>query len=107
MVTVGELALKIIHTPGHTPGSISFLTGLYLLSGDTLFPGGPGKTQSPELFQQILETLTNKIFTLPDDIAVHPGHGDSTTLGKERPAFEAFIAKGYDANLCGDVLWSG
>jgi glyoxylase-like metal-dependent hydrolase (beta-lactamase superfamily II) len=107
IVAVGGLGLKVIHAPGHTRGSISFLTERYLLSGDTLFPGGPGKTRSPEAFRQVLETLTNKIFTLPDDIAVHPGHGDSTTLGKERPAFEAFIAKGYSGNLCGDVLWSG
>lgn len=106
IINVGEIALKVIHTPGHTPGSVGFLTGRYFLSGDTLFPGGPGKTRSPEVFGQILETLTNKVFILPDETEVHPGHGDPTTLGKERPAFESFIARGYDPHLCGDVLWN-
>ena len=107
IINIGEIALKVIHTPGHTPGSVGFLTGRYFLAGDTLFPGGPGKTRSPEALGQILETLTNKVFILPDETEVHPGHGDSTTLGKERPAFEAFKAKGYAPNLCGDVLWEG
>ena len=107
IINIGEIALKVIHTPGHTPGSVGFLTGRYFLAGDTLFPGGPGKTRSPEALGQILETLTNKVFILPDETEVHPGHGDSTTLGKERPAFEAFKAKGHDPNLCGDVLWEG
>jgi glyoxylase-like metal-dependent hydrolase (beta-lactamase superfamily II) len=107
IINIGEIGLKVIHTPGHTPGSVGFLTGKYFLSGDTIFPGGPGKTASPKALDQILETLTSKIFILPDETEIHPGHGDSTTLGKERPAFEAFKAKGYDPNLCGDVLWEG
>lgn len=106
IISIGEMPLKVLHTPGHTPGSIGFLSGRYFLSGDTLFPGGPGKTRSPEVFRQIIDTLTQKIFVLPDETEVHPGHGDSTTLGKERPAFEAFLARGYSSSLCGDVLWS-
>lgn len=105
ILNIGDMPLKVLHTPGHTPGSVGFLTGRYFLSGDTLFPGGPGKTRSPKVFRQIIETLTHKIFTLPDETEVHPGHGDSTTLGKERAAFEAFLARGYSSELCGDVLW--
>jgi glyoxylase-like metal-dependent hydrolase (beta-lactamase superfamily II) len=105
IIPIGQLEVKVLHTPGHTPGSIGFLIGRYFLSGDTLFPGGPGKTRSPDVFRQIIETLTHKVFTLPDETEVYPGHGDATTLGKERPVFEAFIAKGYPSDLCGDVLW--
>lgn len=105
VVDFGNIQLKVLHTPGHTPGSICFLTGKYLLSGDTLFPGGPGKTWSPADFRLILESITSKIFVLPDDTHVYPGHGNSTTLKEEKRAFEAFSSKPHNPNLCGDVLW--
>ncbi|MGD9180358.1 MAG: MBL fold metallo-hydrolase [Desulfobacterales bacterium] len=105
-VTFGNIRLAVMHTPGHTPGSLCFYTEGYLISGDTLFPGGPGKTGSPADFKQIVESLKNKIFPLPDDTQVFPGHGDHTVLGKEKQAFEAFSARPHDPNLCGDVLWS-
>jgi glyoxylase-like metal-dependent hydrolase (beta-lactamase superfamily II) len=103
---VGNIGLSILHTPGHTPGSLCFYTEGYLISGDTLFPDGPGKTGSPSAFRQIVESLQQKIFVLPDDTRVFPGHGDLTTLGKEKQAFEAFAARPHDPNLCGDVLWT-
>jgi glyoxylase-like metal-dependent hydrolase (beta-lactamase superfamily II) len=106
VISLGDIQISVLHTPGHTPGSICFLTGNYLIAGDTIFPDGPGKTGSPADFQRIVQSLTAKIFVLPDDIQIFPGHGNSTTLKKERPAFEAFSARGLDANLCGDVLWS-
>ena len=106
IMSLGDINLSVLHTPGHTPGSICFLTGNHLIAGDTLFPGGPGRTGSPADFNRIMASLTAKIFTLPDDTQVFPGHGDSTILGKERPAFEAFCKKPRDPNLCGDVLWS-
>ena len=95
-----------MHTPGHTPGSLCFYTKGYLISGDTLFPDGPGKTGSPADFRQIVESLRHKIFTLPEDTQVFPGHGNHTVLGKEKQAFETFSARPHDPNLCGDVLWS-
>jgi glyoxylase-like metal-dependent hydrolase (beta-lactamase superfamily II) len=95
-----------LHTPGHTPGSVCFLIANYLIAGDTIFPGGPGRTGSPADFKRILDSLTGKIFVLPDDTRVFPGHGNSTILGKERQSFAAFSEQGLDANLCGDVLWS-
>jgi len=106
VVSWGEIQLTVMHTPGHTPGSLCFLTGNYLIAGDTLFPDGPGKTGSPADFRQILESLTSKIFVLPEDTRIYSGHGASTILKKEKQAFQAFSARDHDANLCGDVLWS-
>ena len=106
VISFGDIKLSVLYTPGHTPGSICFLTGNYLIAGDTLFPGGPGRTGSPADFKKILNSLTGKIFVLADDTQVFPGHGNSTTLEKERQAFEGFSARSLDANLCGDVLWS-
>jgi glyoxylase-like metal-dependent hydrolase (beta-lactamase superfamily II) len=105
-VTFGNIRFAVLHTPGHTPGSLCFYTEGYLISGDTLFPDGPGKTGSPSDFRQIVASLQQKIFVLPDDTQVFPGHGDHTVLGKEKQAYEAFAAKPHDPNLCGDVTWS-
>jgi len=104
-ISFGEIQFKVLHTPGHTPGSLCFLTDSYLISGDTIFPGGPGKTWSPDDFKKIVESLTNKIFTLPDETQVYPGHGDATVLKKEKHEFEAFSSKLHDPGLCGDVVW--
>ena len=102
----GNIHLSVMHTPGHTPGSLCFYTDGYLISGDTLFPDGPGKTGSPADFKQIIKSLQDKVFVLPEDTRVFPGHGDHTVLWKEKQAFEAFNARSPDPNLCGDVLWS-
>ena len=98
--------IKVIPTPGHTKEDISFLYKDILFSGDTLFPGGPGRTASPEDFQEILSSLRTKIFVLPDDVHVFPGHGSPADLKKERENFTAFEARPHPRNLCGDVLWS-
>jgi glyoxylase-like metal-dependent hydrolase (beta-lactamase superfamily II) len=105
VVSFGALQLQVLHTPGHTPGSLCFLTGRFLIAGDTLFPGGPGHTRSPEDFQQIIEVITRKIFNLPDETLVYPGHGEATIVGKEKQAFHAFSARPHTPDLCGDVLW--
>jgi hydroxyacylglutathione hydrolase len=106
LISCGDINLTVLHTPGHTPGSLCFLTGNYLIAGDTIFPDGPGKTGSPADFKRIVESLTTKIFVLPDGVQIFPGHGNSTILERERRAFEAFSARPHEANLCGDVLWS-
>ena len=100
VVSWGDIQLTVLHTPGHTPGSLCFLTGNYLIAGDTLFPDGPGKTGSPADFRQIVESLTSKIFVLPEDTRIYSGHGDSTVLKKEKQAFEAFFVRIHDRNLC-------
>ena len=106
VVSCGDIRLSVLHTPGHTRGSICFLTGNCLIAGDTLFPDGPGKTGSPADFKKIMDSLTGKIFALSDEVQVFSGHGDSTTLGRERKAFAAFCARSHEPGLCGDVLWS-
>jgi len=104
-VSFGNIELKVLHTPGHTPGSLCFLTGQYLISGDTIFPHGPGRTGTPADLRQVIESITKKVFVLPDDTQVHPGHGDSTVLKKEKEEFAVFSSRSHDPGLCGDVLW--
>jgi glyoxylase-like metal-dependent hydrolase (beta-lactamase superfamily II) len=104
-ISFGLQELVVIHTPGHTPGSVCFLAGGHLIAGDTLFPGGPGHTDTPAAFRQILDSLERRLFMLPENTLVHPGHGESTTLGRERAAFRRFLARHRDPHLCGDVCW--
>lgn len=105
ILSFGNAKLKVLHTPGHTPGSLCFLTGKYLISGDTLFPAGPGKTNTPTAFKQIIESLKEKIFVLPDDVMVFPGHGKSTVLKKEKDEFAVFSSRPHMPGLCGDIVW--
>jgi glyoxylase-like metal-dependent hydrolase (beta-lactamase superfamily II) len=95
---VGDLRLRSIHTPGHTPGSTSFLLeGKPLLfTGDTLFPGGPGNTATKGAsFGQIINSIDQRLFTLPAELLVLPGHGLDTTLGEERPQLQAWVDRGF------------
>jgi len=98
VIEVGRLRLHTIHHPGHTPGSMSFrLEGSPILfSGDTLFPGGPGNTKTAEGdFDTIIESVDRKLFTLPPETLVLPGHGDDTTIGTERPHLQEWIDRGW------------
>lgn len=98
VIEVGRLRLHTIHNPGHTPGSMSFrLEGSPILfSGDTLFPGGPGNTKTAEGdFDTIIESVDRKLFTLPPETLVLPGHGDDTTIGTERPHLQEWIDRGW------------
>lgn len=85
LITLDSLALKVIHTPGHTPGSISLVIDNYLFTGDTLFAGSIGRTDLPGgSFQQIINSLKLKLATLNDELEVYPGHGPKSTLGYEK-----------------------
>ena len=98
VVEVGRLRLHTIHTPGHTPGSMCFLLDGHpiLFSGDTLFPGGPGNTSyEGGDFPTIIESVDRRLFTLPPDTIVLPGHGDRTTIGAERPHLQEWIDRGW------------
>ena len=105
VVDFGTLNLRVLHTPGHTLGSLCLLTGKHLFSGDTLFPGGPGKTGTPAAFEQIVNSITEKLFVLTDETLVYPGHGEDTTLGKEKQGFAVFSSRPRAHGLYGDVLW--
>ena len=104
-VAVGNIRLDVLHTPGHTPGSLCFRVGKYVLAGDTVFPGGPGKTSSPENFRQVVKSITGKILVLPEDTELYPGHGDATTVKQVKEELAFFSSRPHDPNLCGDVLW--
>ena len=107
VIKFGNQEMTVLDTPGHTEGATCFLIGKHLFSGDTLFPGGPGKTRSPEALQQVIDSITRKLLVLPDDTAVYPGHGDDTTIGKAREEYQVFASKPRDPALFGDVAWLG
>jgi glyoxylase-like metal-dependent hydrolase (beta-lactamase superfamily II) len=104
-IEVGNQTIQLLSTPGHTSGSTCLLIGKHLFSGDTLFPGGPGKSRSPEAFKQEIDSITRKLLVLPDDTAVYPGHGDDTTIGQARQEYQVFASKQHPDDLCGDVAW--
>jgi len=106
VIKFGNQEMTVLDTPGHTEGATCFLIGKHLFSGDTLFPGGPGKTRSPEAFQQVVDSITKKLLVLPDDTAVYPGHGDDTTIGKAREEYQGFASKPPSPDLFGEVTWN-
>lgn len=100
------ISLKVIYTPGHTPGQCCFDIGdRRIIVGDTIFVGGPGRTWSAKDFSTTMKVMQNIVFKWPDDTNFFPGHGPSGIIGQERPSFEAFVAKGWHKQLKGDVTW--
>jgi glyoxylase-like metal-dependent hydrolase (beta-lactamase superfamily II) len=104
VLTFGDAAVSFIHLRGHTPGSIAVvydaggrLSGTpHVFTGDSLFPGGVGKTNSPEDFNSLLDDVSERLFgTLPDATWVYPGHGKDTTLGTERPHLDEWRKRGW------------
>ncbi|NBE98322.1 MBL fold metallo-hydrolase [Nonomuraea sp. KC401] len=97
-ITLGGTALQILHTPGHAPGAVCVYAPDLgaLFSGDTLFKGGPGATgRSYSSFDTIIESIRERLLTLPPETVVHTGHGDSTSIGAEAPHLEEWIARGH------------
>jgi glyoxylase-like metal-dependent hydrolase (beta-lactamase superfamily II) len=96
---VGDLRLRTVHTPGHTPGSICFalVETPVLFSGDTLFPGGPGATTfEGGDFATIITSIEERLFrSYDEETIVWPGHGAPTTIGTERPHLEDWVARGW------------
>lgn len=84
-IQLGTIDFQVLHTPGHTPGSVCFLTGNTLFSGDTLFANSIGRTDLPGgNHEQLLNSIREKLLPLDDDVKVYPGHGNATTMGIER-----------------------
>jgi glyoxylase-like metal-dependent hydrolase (beta-lactamase superfamily II) len=98
VMEIGDLRIHHLLTPGHTPGSMCFTVAgtPILLSGDTLFPGGPGNTTfEGGSFPTIIESLERRLFTLDAETIVLPGHGSSTTIGTERPHLHEWVERGW------------
>lgn len=97
VLEVGHLRLRALATPGHTPGSTSYLVegSPLLFSGDTLFPGGPGATRSPEAFAAIVDSIDRLFAELGDATTVLPGHGEPTAIGTERPHLPEWVERGW------------
>ena len=96
LLPIGGVEARILHTSGHTPGSVCILLPGVVITGDTLFPGGPGATRfDHSSFETIIESISSKLFTLPDITIVLPGHGNSTTIGAERPQLSEWIERGW------------
>lgn len=99
VVEFGDVRLQVIHLVGHTPGSIALLYDdpdgtPHLFTGDSLFPGGPGRTTTPEDFDSIMADLQAKVFDrLPDETWFYPGHGNDSTLGAERASIPEWLAR--------------
>lgn len=104
-VDIGGSSALVLHTPGHTPGSICLVFGDVVLTGDTLFPGGPGRTRDHAALLQEIASITSRLLTLPPGTLVLPGHGASTTVARAAEEYAVFAAKPDDPELHGDVLW--
>jgi glyoxylase-like metal-dependent hydrolase (beta-lactamase superfamily II) len=101
VIAVGDCRLEAIHLVGHTPGSIALLyddpEGMpHLFTGDCLFPGGVGKTGTPQEFDSLFTGVVSRLFErLPDETWVYPGHGNDTMIGAERPALAEWRDRGW------------
>ncbi|MHB1064048.1 MAG: MBL fold metallo-hydrolase [Georgenia sp.] len=105
-IAVGSLTLEVVALRGHTPGSVALVLRegddaaapgrVHLFTGDSLFPGGPGRTTSPADFASLMDDLQARVFDrFDDDTRVYPGHGDDTTLGAERPHLAGWRSRGW------------
>ena len=104
-IQLGETTLTAIHTPGHTPGSICYYAPPFLVVGDTLFPGGPGHSRSNAALQTLVQSISERIYALPDDTLMFNGHGDDCTIGQSKAEHAVFAAREHAPDLHGDVLW--
>jgi glyoxylase-like metal-dependent hydrolase (beta-lactamase superfamily II) len=97
-ITVGGVELTVLHTPGHAPGAVCLYAPALgaVFTGDTLFCGGPGATgRSFSHFPTIIDSIRERLLTLPPETAVHTGHGDGTSIGAEAPALDEWIKRGH------------
>lgn len=96
VLAVGPARVRVLHTPGHTPGGLCLVAAGHVLTGDTLFPGGPGLTGWPlSDFGTIMGSVRRLAAELPPDTVVHPGHGRGTTIGAELPSLPEWERRGW------------
>jgi glyoxylase-like metal-dependent hydrolase (beta-lactamase superfamily II) len=104
-VRVGSVRVDVLLTPGHTPGSISLRVGDAVISGDTLFKGGPGKTFAAGDLDTIVASIQARLLPLPPETVVFPGHGVDTTIESARRGFAAYARSPKPTGFFGDVEW--
>ena len=112
-IKIGNIVIQPVATPGHTPGSTCFIIQpidknkehAHVFSGDTLFPGGPGKSTSHARLIQTIDSIKSQIFTLEESTVVLPGHGEFTTVGNSKREYDRFSSKPLDPTLYGNVTW--
>jgi hydroxyacylglutathione hydrolase len=104
-VKVGTRRVTILHTPGHTPGSICLQIGRALISGDTLFRGGPGKTSASGDLQIIISSIVEHLHSLDDETVVLPGHGPDTTIREAKREYAEYLTHPWPSDFFGDAVW--
>jgi glyoxylase-like metal-dependent hydrolase (beta-lactamase superfamily II) len=102
---VGGIRIHVLHTPGHTPGSISLRVGKAVITGDTLFNGGPGRTFAAGDLETILTSIDARLLPLPAATFVLPGHGRTTTIAEAKAGRDGYRRHPKPAGFCGDVEW--
>ena len=104
-IRLGGATITVIHTPGHTVGSICLRLGRALISGDTLFDGGPGRTSAPGDLETLIASITGRLHPLPESTVVLPGHGGDTTIGESRRRYRTYQTHPHPPGYHGDVDW--
>ena len=102
---LGGVSIRVLHTPGHTPGALCLHTDGVLVSGDTLFPGGPGRTNTPDDLRQVVSSIEERLLVMDDGTLVLPGHGQDTTIRTSREEYAVFKRNAHPADLHGHVSW--
>lgn len=104
-VRLGGTRLTVIHTPGHTVGSICLRVGRAVISGDTLFDGGPGRTWAAGDLEVLIASIVERLHSLPEETVVMPGHGSDTTISESRRQYARYAQHPHPAGHHGDVEW--
>ena len=97
-ITVAGVDVQVLHTPGHSPGSVCLYVPALgcVFTGDTLFQGGPGATgRSFSDFPTIIDSISRRLLSLPPDTVVHTGHGPDTTIAAEAPQLDEWVVRGH------------
>lgn len=105
-IGLGRTRIGVIHTPGHTPGGLCYYAAPLCVVGDTLFPGGPGRSDNAAALQTLIESIRERLHVLPDETLLVNGHGDDCTIAQSKAEYADFAARTHEPSLHGDVLWA-